>query len=323
METTLPSPTPLVRSNNTGIAVLPMGLATTAAALLGVWYVGRGDDGTNIMGWYLDFVIPAGALLVGIVAGSGYGLGSWWTGLRISRSVLLWVLLLQFLAYWVAQYLAFEVQHLVYRSTGRPLSFFDYYHLVTISMIWKSHDASSAGSDSAGTPLGMWAYALRVMEIVGFVGGALIILVALRAKPYCETCRVYMNSRKLPTLPASVKARKVKKSDLPGQQAYAAEQKAAADGGASLLSQIAAATTASDVDTFNHIINAARPTSKQAEKLPRRITMRLFYCKKCFSGHLSPAVVTGRGKKMKATKLDRVTAPDTFVRGAVGATARP
>jgi hypothetical protein len=316
-------PLPLVNQKSligrSGIVVLLIGLLTTAAALLGVWYIGRGDDGTNVMGWYVDYVLPAGALLVGIIAGSGYGMGSWWTGLRINRTTFVFVLLLQFCAYWVAQYLAFHVQHLVYKSTGEPLGFFDYFHLTTVEMVWKSTDDHSAGSSQAAPePLGMWGYGLRVLEIIGFVGGAIIILIMLASRPYCETCRRYMTSRKLPTLPASVKARKVKASDELAQAAYSTEQAQAAAGGESLFTQMCSAATTGDVQTFNAIVDAARPSSRAAQKLPRRIAVSLIYCKNCFGGHLLPAVVTGQGKRIKRTPMAKVPVPDSFVRGAVG-----
>jgi hypothetical protein len=52
--------------------VLAAGGFTTLAALAGVFALGR--HGTNIMGWYANYVIPAGALLVGMACASGYAI---------------------------------------------------------------------------------------------------------------------------------------------------------------------------------------------------------------------------------------------------------
>ena len=67
-----------------GIVVLA-GVATTMLALLGVWWLDNHTESVHVMGWYADYVIPAGALLIGLVAGSGYGIASYLTGFRIRR----------------------------------------------------------------------------------------------------------------------------------------------------------------------------------------------------------------------------------------------
>jgi hypothetical protein len=41
---------------------------------------------------------------------------------------------------------------------------------------------------------------------------------------YCDLCQVYMKTRHLAEIPATVKPRKVKKSDAEGQAVYAQEQ---------------------------------------------------------------------------------------------------
>ena len=82
--------------------VLLCGLVTSALALLGVYLLDTWTDDFHIMGWYADYVIPVGALIVGVVASSGYGLASWFSGIKITRSLLGMVLLLQLVAYFGA-----------------------------------------------------------------------------------------------------------------------------------------------------------------------------------------------------------------------------
>jgi hypothetical protein len=55
--------------------VILAGLLTTALALLGVYVLDAKGD-FNIMGWHLNYVIPGGAIIVGLVASSGYGVAS-------------------------------------------------------------------------------------------------------------------------------------------------------------------------------------------------------------------------------------------------------
>ena len=63
-----------------GLMVVIAGVVTTTLALLGVWWLDNNTTDFNIMGWYGNYVIPAGALIVGAVAGSGYGIASYLTG---------------------------------------------------------------------------------------------------------------------------------------------------------------------------------------------------------------------------------------------------
>jgi hypothetical protein len=151
-----------------------------------------------------------------------------------------------------------------------------------------------------------WAgYGLRFLEIIGFCYGAAIILGMMLTIPYCEVCRAYMKTKRLPVLPASVKARKVKKTDIAGATAFEQEQRNAAASGAELLAQLSNAGTANDLQAVQIFIDTARPIARKARKLPRRISVGFVYCKKCFSAHLVPAVVTGQGKRMKPRNCHR------------------
>jgi hypothetical protein len=67
-------------------------MTTTVVALLGVWWLENNTTSFHVMGWYADYVIPAGALIVGMVAGSGYGIASHCEGCELymkSRTVAL------------------------------------------------------------------------------------------------------------------------------------------------------------------------------------------------------------------------------------------
>src|SRR5438270_12352272 len=89
------------------LLVLQCGITTSVLALAGVYWLDKNATDFHIMGWYANYVIPAGALLVGLVAGSGYGIASWVTGVRISRRLLWTVVLLQTWAYVGAEYVEY------------------------------------------------------------------------------------------------------------------------------------------------------------------------------------------------------------------------
>ena len=59
------TPDPPKKLRQPGLIVYCCGLATSALVL---WLVNlMNDHGVNIMGWYLNGIIPGGALLVGMV----------------------------------------------------------------------------------------------------------------------------------------------------------------------------------------------------------------------------------------------------------------
>ena len=96
------------RPRNLYFIVLVSGLFTSALALAGVYWLGKNSNDFHIMGWYANYVIPAGAMIVGIAAGSGYAVASWLTGSRISRGLLAAVLILQTTAYLTAEYVEYR-----------------------------------------------------------------------------------------------------------------------------------------------------------------------------------------------------------------------
>lgn len=73
MEETLPETPPVKRP---GLFVLLAGSATSVGTLGLLFVLNAACDDLNVMGWYADGIIPAGAALVGLIAGSGYGLAS-------------------------------------------------------------------------------------------------------------------------------------------------------------------------------------------------------------------------------------------------------
>src|SRR5690606_3808450 len=98
-------PAPSAGANRKGqLFVLQTGLITSALALLGVWWLSWYEE-INPMGWYVNFILPAGAVLVGLVAASGYGIAAWLSGLKIGRGLLAAMAGLLILAYFGALYL--------------------------------------------------------------------------------------------------------------------------------------------------------------------------------------------------------------------------
>jgi len=128
MSSSEPTPAPVATGGQVRL-VLGAGLITTTLALLGVYLLNRHAD-ANVMGWYANYVIPVGAILVGLAAASGYGLASWFAGVKITKMLLWTIVLVQIAAYFAAQYIEYTVLKPVYRD-GTPLGFWEYFDAAT------------------------------------------------------------------------------------------------------------------------------------------------------------------------------------------------
>jgi len=268
-----------------------------------------GDE--NVMGWYANYVIPAGAVLVGLVASSGYGLASWLTGVKIRRKLLLTIVLLQILAYFAAQYVEFaSMGPLVEKSTGKVLTFPRYYHLNAVNFAWQKDDGKP------GEPMGEAGYFFRLLEIVGFVGGSLIVPGVLMKAPYCELCQVYMKKKPLAVLPACT-TRKAKKKDPADVAALQAQQSALLDSATRQMAHLAELCEAADAEAFRQNIQTLDAGSKQAAKLPRRATVDLIHCRGCGTGYLQPAMETGKGNRVERVELSKTHVGRDFVKAVL------
>ncbi len=299
---------PARRSSPSYSLVLYSGLATSALALLGVYLLDVSGSDFSIMGWYADYVLPIGALIVGVVASSGYGIASWVTGVKINRSLLWSVLAIQLLVYFAAQYIEFSHLKLIHKD-GRPVGFFEYYDFIARSFAWKQDNGSM------GQPLGAWGYCFRLLEIAGFAGGSLIVPAILLKAPYCQACQRYMGTRQLSLLAASVPARKIKKSDAEGLAAYQAEQEKAFTRGKDIAAMLQNMATAGEAAGFRQTLSELEAKKKEAAKLLLRISVHLISCKECQAGSLLFKLVAGQGNRIKMTEIGRSPVTADFVRG--------
>jgi hypothetical protein len=282
--------------------VLAAGIVTSALALLGVWWLDANTKDWHIMGWYGDYVIPAGAILVGLAAGSGYGVASYLTGLRIRRGLLWSVLGLQLAAYAAAQYLEFRAltsETPIVDADGAPVSFARYYHFTATNFAWDDHGRP-------GTPLGLWGYFFVGLGVIGFAAGGVLAPAVLIKAPYCEKCRLYMKGRNLALVPASVKARRVK--DAAAQAAYAEENQRAQATAQGVLDRVAAHAAKGDALAIKSELGpypASGADARRTGRVARRLRLRLVSCRSCGNGYIQPTIMTGQGRSIRLQHLER------------------
>jgi hypothetical protein len=287
--------------------VVLAGIISTVITLVGVWWLDRNTTDLHIMGWYANYILPAGAIIVGLAAGSGYGVASWVTGLKIRRSLLATVLGLQLAAYASAEYIEFRD---VARQAGvsdTGAEFLAYYRWKAVNFAWREHGRT-------GKPLGGWGYLFVALGLVGFLAGGVAAPALLRRVPYCERCELYMRSRRLTMLPASVKHRRVSKRKAAEWAAYQEEQRQAAEAAAERLRQLGELAGKGDGFGLKSAVAQDQQGAKAAGKLPTRISVNLVHCRSCLDAHLQPVSITGHGKQQRATRLDRIPAGPEITR---------
>ena len=283
--------------------VLQTGLVTTALTLVAVYLLSRWDEDVNVMGWYFWWIVPAGALLVGLAAGSGYGLASRWMGVKIGHRLVLTILALPIGAYAAAQYIEFRSMHLVYEDTLEPVGFWYYFHAATMAWSWQERGGV------AGEPFGMWGYLFRLLEVTGFVAGGLVAPLLAMAQPYCDACQRYKKTKELGLLPASVAPRESDEKDDDARATYAAEQRVALDAGTALYDRLGELAAAGDIAGFRTAFETFQDDEDQRAiaALPIRIKLQLAYCPTCYHATLEGSLVAGHGENAKVELLP--TAP--------------
>jgi hypothetical protein len=305
---------PVSQAGRRGVGVVVLvGLATTVLALLGVWWLDNHTDDFHVMGWYGDYVIPAGALLVGLVAGSGYGIASYLTGFRIRRGLLLIVVGLQVAGYFGAQYLEFRSltrEGPLVDEQGDTLTFPTFYHLRAMNFAWDNHG-------HPGKPLGGWGYFFLGLGVLGFALGGMLAPAVLMKVPYCESCELYMKTRTLALVPASVRARRIAKKDVAGRAAFEEEDARAASAAGATLERVASLAGRGDglaiKDALAHHPPRG-PEARSADRLPARLRLGLVRCRRCSSGFVQPAMITGKGRGIRVQRLARLPLSPDAVR---------
>ena len=284
-------------------AVLIAGAASTALALAGVWAIAHYAD-ENVMSWYADYVLPVGAILVGLVASCGFAFGSYASGARITGRLLFLMLSVLVAGYWAAQWLEFRqiFPGGAVRADGTEVGFFAFFDLATRSIAFSDHNQT-------GSPLGAWGYLVRVADLVGFTVGGLLIPFGLRKLPYCAGCGLYMRQKVVALIPADLPRRRISRKDAAALAAHeAARQQVQAQAEAALARLYQAADAGDGAGFSAAVAEVGPPRARRAtQKLPARWQVRAVHCPRCGAGELRTAVLTGQGRQTRSLGLSTRT----------------
>ena len=257
-----------------GFIVYLCGLGTSALAL---WLVQiANDNGENIMGWYANGIIPAGAFLVGIASGLGYAIGSRVLNVKLSKAFVFGMITTAVIDYFAAQYLTYlslvERMHIPPERYG----FIDYLREISEGMSFKDRNTHEPGD-----PLGGWGYVYKLLEIGGYSVGAMLPSLMVFGMPYCKNCQQYLKKHRTGHLHSpeqwSVVKKLKKKERLPALQAAIKNLIARAN---QFTAPIAGAPLA---ETETAIATLDQTVQKDAAA---RITYVLKKCPRCDAHHL-------------------------------------
>jgi len=173
-------------------AVVQTGLITSGLALFGVYVLATRINDLHLMSMYVWDWLPFGPLLVGLIAGSGYMLASWWFGVRVGPGLVLAIMLLQFAMFVACHYADFETRDLVYRDTGQPVSFATFFDRMTRRLGQQEIDPADAKAARG--------YAIRFAEAMCFALGGMLSALTLVGRPKCSLCGGLVRSRSLGTI---------------------------------------------------------------------------------------------------------------------------
>lgn len=168
-----------------GLLVYLAGFATSALSLFATRALVEHD--INVMGWYVNGILPVGAILVGMASGLGFALASRSLNVRLTRSYVLGMLTTGLLDYAAAQYLAWQSLIDAHHVSPERYSLWRYFRDTCENMTFRR-----SGSSGAGSALGAFGYFFKALEVVGFAVGSMLPSAILFTMPYCRSCQRYL-----------------------------------------------------------------------------------------------------------------------------------
>lgn len=166
-----------------GWIVFIAGVTTSALVL---WLVA----GTSIMGWYLYYIIPIGALIVGVLSGLGYAIAARSVNMTLSPAFVTGMVSVALVDYFAALYITYDN---LLATTGADATRYSFVQFLRDSCELISF--SGGDGSSPGNPIGLWGYFFKSLEVIGYVAGATLpakmAVTSVSGTPDCPRCKQY------------------------------------------------------------------------------------------------------------------------------------
>jgi hypothetical protein len=173
---------------NFGVAVC--GLITSALTALGIVVVEK-LTGLDLFTFNIWVIVPAGALLTGFAAASGYYLGSLYFNVRPSIILLLQMVVIAGATQLLIYYL--EYYTLVLDDGRRVSDFIGFAKYLDIALT-TAHYRVGRGAGVDTGEVGNLGYWIAGVQFLGFLFGGVCVFGWLVIVPFCKACNRYFRS---------------------------------------------------------------------------------------------------------------------------------
>jgi hypothetical protein len=169
-------------------------VATAVTAVLTAVVLAYVERAFNVAlySYMLWFIIPAGAILAGLVAASGCYIAARLLNHRPTRFVLIGVLAVSAMTFFLINYLDYA-SLMVDRLPARDAIPFTTYLAISLSDM--SMSLCLHATCTGGLSLGPVGYLVAAVQIVGFFLGGAVVYTYLHFVGYCEACSRYLAFR--------------------------------------------------------------------------------------------------------------------------------
>lgn len=287
-----------------GLLVYACGVGTTALVVVLVQVLNGAEF--NAMGLYANGILPVGAILVGVLSGTGYALGSRFLNVKLSKGFVVGMIATGVGDWFALQYFEYASLLEQYRYAPTMLGYLDYLTQTATSMTF-----GRVGSSGEGTELGRAGYFFKALELSGFALGTMVPSWTLFAMPYCRRCRCYLKVEQTSFVVSALSHAEAMKLDRfsmkkPARTAALAEaQHLVQERAAEVLARIQQAPLAE----VRAALGALDVVGKGKEKPAAQVSFRLKKCPRCESHHVVATLVTvapnGKPATAEVFKLDK------------------
>jgi hypothetical protein len=170
-----------------GFGIALCGLATSILVAIANVAVAR-IVGFDFFTFSIWVVVPAGALLTGFAAASGYYFGSLYFHKKATATLLIQMVVIAGLTQLLIYWLGYATMVLDDGRKVVDLVPFGQYLDITLT---KAHYRIGRGAVDTGE-VGAFGYWMAAIQFVGFLVGGLAIFMFLRKKPVCQSCNLYL-----------------------------------------------------------------------------------------------------------------------------------
>jgi hypothetical protein len=150
-------------------------------------------SGFSFYTWSFWFIIPAGAILSGCVAASGYYFGARLFNVRPTYILLLNVVGISIGTFFLIHRLSYEFMEIKGVPISDIIPFWTYLSVViehtSLTFSWRATQLGSTGE------MGGLGYIHAVIQIIGFALGGLFIYIHLQSIPYCGACSRFLKMK--------------------------------------------------------------------------------------------------------------------------------